>query len=85
MDRQVQTWSNLRFQVSVNDALSVHEVDDVDQLSDVSRRLGFGEPFLPSDSVEQLAASEKLGDYVGVNVVLKKREICIFWVHLSCP
>ena len=66
--------THLRFQVTVNDAVSVQEVDDVGQFPDQARGLRLGEALLSPDAVEKFSASEELGHDVRVHLVLKKKE-----------
>ena len=64
----------LRLQVSVDNALSVHEVDDGNELPHVLGRLGLAEPLLCPDSLQELAAPQVLSHDVGVNLILKKQK-----------
>ena len=59
----------------MDDALSVHEVDDRDELPHVLGRLGLAEPLLHPDSLQKLAAPQVLSHDVGVNLILKKQKI----------
>ena len=70
---ELKPWIYLRFEVSVNDALTVHEVDDFGHLLDVLGRLDLGETFPTSEPIEKFAASKKFGDDVRVDIILKKK------------
>ena len=58
----------------MDDPLSVHKVDDGDELPHVLGRLGLAEPLLRPDSLQELAAPEVLSHDVGVNFILVKQK-----------
>ncbi len=62
----------------MDNALSVHEVDDGDELPHVLGRLGLGEPLLRPDPLQEFTAPEVFRHDVGVNIILRTQNTQIF-------
>jgi len=57
----------------VDDTLSVHEVDDGDELPHVLGRLGLAEPLLRPDTLQEFTTPQVLCHDVCVNIILNKQ------------